>query len=195
MIGAAVSALLILAPAAPPAAPSTVDVVPALTSTSFAAAPGRPVSHAITLSGTGTGVVPGVTVTFTTTVSLDGVTATASRGTCPTVTAQKVVCELGDVPFPGDPVTATVTGTIHPGTQPGTLVQNLVAVTASDADPGNNAASNAYLVAGPSTSPQVVPAGRAPRRPPNRLPVIAAVAGLAILGGALLLLRIRRRER
>ena len=49
MIGAAVAALLILAPAAPPAAPSTVDVVPALTSTPFAAAPGRPVSHAITL--------------------------------------------------------------------------------------------------------------------------------------------------
>jgi hypothetical protein len=192
MIGAALAALLILAPAAP----STVDVVPTLTSTPFGAAPGRPVSHSITLSGTGTGVVPGVTVTFTTTVALDGATASASRGTCPTVTAQKVVCNLGDLAFPGDPVTVTVTGTVHPGVAPGTLVQNLVAVSASDADPGNNAASNAYLVAGPSTSSSAVPASapRPARKPANRLPIVAAAVAV-LAGTAVLLLRIRRRER
>jgi len=198
VIAAAVAALVSLVGVVGlvPAAPSAVDVVPVLTSTPFAAAPGRPVSHAITLSGTGSGVVPGVTVTFTTTVGLDGATATASRGRCPTVTAQKVVCELGDVTFPGEAVTVTVTGTVHPGTAPGTLVQNLVAVTASDADPGDNAASNAYLVAGPSTSASTVPASapRPPRKPASRLPIVAAAVAV-LAGGALLLLRIRRRER
>jgi hypothetical protein len=190
MIGATVAALVILVPATP----SPVDLVPVLTSTPFAAAPGRPVSHTVTLSGTGTGVVPGVTVTFTTTVGLDGATATASRGTCRVVTAQKVTCDLGDVTFPGDAPTVTITGTVHPGTAPGTIVQNLVAVTASDADPGNNATSNAYLVAGPSTTPSPAPVGIPRRKPASRLPIL--VAALAVLaGGTLLLLRIRRRPR
>src|SRR5438477_12899722 len=97
MIGASVVVALVSLVRLVPAAPPPVDVVPVLTSTPFAAAPGRPVSHTVTLSGTGTGVVTGVTVTFTTTVALDGATATASRGTCPVVTARKVVCDLGDV--------------------------------------------------------------------------------------------------
>jgi uncharacterized protein DUF11 len=180
------------------AVPPQVDVVPALTSTPFGAAPGRPVSHTITLSGTGTGVVPGVTVTLAMTVGLDGPTATASRGSCPVVTAQKVVCELGDLTYPDAPVKVTVTGTVHPGTPAGTLVQNLVTVTAPDADRGNNAVSNAYLVAGPSTGPTMVPVGPRPRGPTNRVPVAAAGAGLAVLGAAALLLwvlRIRRGDR
>ena len=56
-----VGVLVALAGWAPAVAPSPpADVVPVLTSTPFAAAPGRPVSHTVTLSGTGTGVVPGV---------------------------------------------------------------------------------------------------------------------------------------
>src|SRR5262245_6542070 len=175
-----------------PAAPSPVDVVPVLTSTPFAAAPGRPVSHSVRLSATGG--VPAVTVTFTTTVGLDGVTATASRGACPVVTAQKVVCDLGDVNLPGDAPAVTVTGTVHPGTAPGTLVQNLVTVTAADTDPGNNAVSNAYLVAGPSTSPSTAPVGAPARKPASRLPIVVVVL-VVLAGGGLLLLRIRHRKR
>lgn len=194
MIGAIVVALVAVVHAAPPA----VDVVPVLTSTPFGAAPGRPVSHSITLAGTGTGVVSGVTVTFTTTVGLDGVTATASRGSCPVTTARKVVCELADVAYPGAAVTVTVTGTVHPATPPGTLVQNLVTVTAPDADPGDNVASNAYLVAGASTGATGVPVGPPSRAPASRVPVAAAVLGLAALAtgvGLWWVLRNRRRER
>src|SRR5260370_26845228 len=72
-----------------------VNVVPVLTSTPFGASPGQPVTHTVTLSGTG--VVPAVRVTFTTTVGLDGVRAAASSGGCTVVTAPTVVCELGDV--------------------------------------------------------------------------------------------------
>jgi hypothetical protein len=195
------TALAGLAPALAPSSP--VDVVPVLTSTPFAAAPGRPVSHTVTLSGTGTGVVPGIKVTFTTTVGLDGVTASASRGACPVVTALTVVCELGDVTFPGDgaAVTVTVTGTVQPGTASGTLVQNLVTVTPAtpDADPTDNAVSNAYLVAGASTAAvrpsTVVPIGAPPARPANRMPVVAAALGLvALTAGAVLLWRRRRRS-
>jgi LPXTG-motif cell wall-anchored protein len=181
------------------APPSPVDVVPVLTSTPFAAAPGRPVSHTVTLSGTGTGVVPGVKVTFTTTVGIDGVTASASRGACPVVTALTVVCELGDVTFPGDgaAVTVTVTGTVHPGTAPGTLVQNLVTVSAPDADPGDNAVSNAYLVAGASTA-ATRPATAAARPPAKgtggRTPLVAVAVGVAALAAGAVLLWWRRRR-
>jgi hypothetical protein len=186
-----------------PAGPSApVDVVPVLTSTPFAAAPGRAVAHTVTLSGTGSGTVPGVRVTFTTTVALDGATASPSRGTCPVVTALTVVCELGDVTFTGDdPVPAVrVTGTVHPGTPPGTLVQNLVTVAPSvpDADPANNSVSNAYLVAGMATAPVVSASPAAVTRRGTRPPwalavmVLAALVLAGLLAGAVLLLRTRR---
>jgi len=196
-----VAALSALAGWVPTVAPSAaVDVVPVLTSTPFAAAPGRPVSHTVTLSGTGTGVVPGVRVTFTTTVGLDGVAASASRGACPVVTARTVVCELGDVTFPGDgtAVTVTVTGTVHPGEVSGTLVQNLVSVTSSvpDADPTDNTVSNAYLTAGASAAtvrPSV--AADAPARGrTGRISVVVAALGLAGLAVGILLRRRRRRS-
>ncbi len=105
----------------------------------------------VTLSGTGNGTVADVRVTFTTTVGLDGVTASASRGACQVVTALTVVCQLGDVSFPGEGAapTVTVTGTLHPGTAPGTLVQNLVTVTsaAPDADPTNSRPAGGSLSA------------------------------------------------
>jgi hypothetical protein len=179
---------------------SAVDVVPVLTSTPFAAAPGRAVSHTVTLSGTGTGTVPGVRVTFTTTVALDGVTASPSRGTCPVVTALTVVCELGDVtvPMAGPAPAVTVTGTVRPGTPPGTLVQNLVTVTSSvpDADPNNNGASNAYLVAGAATaSPRPTTAAGTAARPAGRVPLaVAALALAGLMAGAILLWRRRRRS-
>jgi len=195
-----VGALTALVGWMPVVAPSSsVDVVPVLTSVPFAAAPGRPVSHTVTLSGTGTGLVPAIKVTFTTTVGLDGVAATTSRGACPVVTALTVVCELGDLTFPGDGATVTVTGTVRPGAAPGTLVQNLVTVTplAPDADPGNDAVSNAYLVPGASTAathPASPPARTPAPRPASRLPLVAAALGLAALAAAALLLWRRRRR-
>src|SRR5689334_6158501 len=137
----------------------SVDAVPVLTSSPFGAAPGQPVTHTITLSdpgaaaGAGAAALTSVRITFTTTVGLDGVRASASSGSCPIVTALTVVCELGNVDLSrADAATpnVTITGIVHAGTAPGTLVQNLVNFTSGvpDADPSNHVANNAYLVPG-----------------------------------------------
>jgi Domain of unknown function DUF11 len=192
-------------------APSpAVDVVPVLTSSPFGALPGQPVTHTITLSGNGAGALTAVRVTFTTTVGLDGVTASASQGSCPIVTALTVVCELGNVELSGADAatpTVTITGTVHAGTAPGTLVQNLVNVTSGvpDADPTNNVANNAYLIPGadparvrasasesnavPRRSREVV------RRTANPVPVLAAVLVLVGLAAARLIVVWRRHRR
>ena len=197
-----VGVLTVLTAWVPAQGPSPVDLVPVLTSTPFAAPPGTRVTHSVTVSGTGTGTVRGVRMTFTTTVGLDGVTATLNRGTCPVATAQTVVCELGDVDFPAEGVTVTVTGTVRADTPPGTLVQNLVTLTPAepDADPGDDTVSNAYLVAGASAAaPRLSPSatGRPAPRPATRMPA-AAAAGLAgaaavLVVAAILLWRRRRR--
>jgi hypothetical protein len=145
-----------------------------------------------------------VRITFTTTVGLDGVTASASSGSCPIVTALTVVCELGNVELPGaDAATpkVTITGTVHAGTAPGTLVQNLVNVTSGMPDVSNNIANNAYLVPGgtpahvrASASNAASPADRAARLV-NPVPVLAAVLVLAGLAVARLLFVWRRHRR
>jgi hypothetical protein len=196
----------------PPA--GAVDAVPVLTSTPFAAAPGQPVTHTVALSGTGTGTLAAVRLTFTTTVGLDSVVATPSTGTCPIVTALTVVCDLGDQAFPNDAAPkVTITGTVHPGTSPGTLVQNLVTLTAGgpDADPSNNVVSNAYLVGGAGGAPAgaaasppglaPTPSGRAAVKPGGArvaaplagLLALGAVAAAAVVTAWRLLLRRRRR--
>lgn len=168
----------------------------------FGASPGAAVTHTVTLSGTG--VVLAVRVTFTTTVGLDGVKATASPGGCPVVTPLMVVCEFGDVNFsdPAAAPTMTITGTVHPGTAPGTLVQNLVSVTSAGgaADPTDNVVSNAYLVAGLGPSSALDPsptasAGVASPQPGQVNPLLAvgAVLALGCLGMAGLIFGRRRR--
>ncbi|MGC9671346.1 hypothetical protein ACNTMW_32975 [Planosporangium sp. 12N6] len=202
----------VLAGAAPvAAAPVGVDVVPVLTSTPFGAPPGQAVTHTITLSSTGPGTVAAVRVTFATTVELDSVTATATAGTCPVVTALTVVCDLGEVAFsdanPAPKV--TVAGIVHAGGAPGAVVQNLANVTlgAVDADPGNNVVSNAYLVTGASTAPIGGPpggpvpdarptaSGRASGMSQVGTAELVIVAVLALAGGAAALLVVRRRRR
>jgi hypothetical protein len=177
-----------------------VNVLPVLTSTPFGASPRQPVTHTVTLSGTG--VVPAVRVTFTTSVGLDEVKATASPGGCPVVTALRVVCEFGDVSFTdGAAPTMTITGTVHSGTAPGTLVQNLVSVTsAGAADQANDVVSNAYLVAalGPSPTVDPSPAASTPVASPepghaNPLPAVGAVLALGCLAMAGLIFGRRRR--
>jgi hypothetical protein len=180
-----------------------------LTSAPFAAAPGRLVKHTITLSATGTGSVTAVRVTFTTTVGLDGVKASASPGGCPTVTALTVVCDLGNLDFSAADAaapTVTITGTVHSGTAPGTLVQNLVDVTSQrrGADPTNHAVSNAYLVAGASAAPVGAstsgpsvasrPSGRAARTPPKPAPVLVALLAFGVVAAASLIIAWRRRR-
>lgn len=203
--------LVVLAGSAPAAAASSaVDVVPALTSTPFAAAPGRPVKHTITVSATGTGSVTAVRVTFTTTVGLDGIRATASAGRCPIVTAQQVVCDLGTLTFSSADAAApqvTITGTVHSGTAAGALVQNLVNVSSEqrDADPDNNDVSNAYLVPGASAAPVSAstsdpdatsqPSSQAARSAPNRIPVYVALLAFGALAAAGLILAWRRHRR
>ena len=180
-----------------------VNVVPVLTSTPFGAAPGQSVTHTVALSGNG--VVTAVRVTFTTTVGLDDVTATASPGGCPHVTALRVVCEFGDVNFLSTTAapTMTVTGTVHPGTVPGTLVQNLVSVTWAGGAVGqtNDVVSNAYLVAvfGPSSAldPSPAAATRVTSPPPghaNPLLALGAVLALGCLGMAALIFGRQRRR-
>jgi hypothetical protein len=199
------------------AAGPALDVTPVLTSTPFASPPGQRVTHTIMLSATGTGALTTTRVTFTTTVALDGVTATPSAGSCPIVTPLTVVCELGNVDFSdadssggnssgGSAATVpkvTITGTVNSGAAPGTLVQNLVNVTSSatDSNPANNVASNAYLVAGASAAPiggsSSTPArassGTTPARGINPIPV-AAVLALAALAMIVLIVVRRRRS-
>ncbi|WP_426507410.1 hypothetical protein ACPPVO_54490 [Dactylosporangium sp. McL0621] len=178
-----------------------VDVVPVLTSAPFGAVDGQLVTHTILVSGTGTGNLTGVRLTFSTTVGLDGVAASASQGACSIVDALTVVCELGVVDFPNAdaaPPRVMITGTVKPGTARGALVRNLVNVTSEppDADVSNNAASNAYLIPGSNGSPTSRPsAARSSdsvgRRPGYLVPVAAAVLVLGALA-TLILLRRRR---
>lgn len=195
------------APVLAPAPSPPVDAVPVLTSTPFGAGPGQQVRHTITLSGSGTGTAAAVRVTFTTTVDLDGAAAGASPGRC-AVTARTVVCDLGDLRFPADaaPPTITITGSVHPGTAPGALVQNRVSVDSarSATNPANEVVSNAYLVPGSSAKPTLPAEGahaaaagsRAARRPIARAPAVAAVlaCGAVALGGLLLFRRLRQRR-
>jgi hypothetical protein len=171
-----------------------MNLVPVLTSTPFGAVGGQPVTHTITVGGTGTGSLTAVQVTFTTTVDMDGVTATASQGTCPLVIARRVRCELGTVNLPGAEPKVTITGTVRRGTVPGTLVQNVASVSAETAS--DNEVSNAYLVPGANVpTPESSASGRQPAPAGGRLWLALAGAtvavGLAVAG--LYLLRRRRR--
>jgi hypothetical protein len=204
-IVAALTGVVIATPAPP------VDAVPVLTSSPFGAAPGQPVTHTITVSDPGTGaaaltsVLTSVRITFTTTVGLDGVRASASSGSCPIVTALTVVCELGNVELSGaDAATpkVTITGIVHAGTAPGTLVQNLVNVTSGvpDADPSNSVANNAYLIPGGAPTHVRAPASAASpsggaARLVNPVPVLATVLILAGLAAARLIVVWRRYRR
>lgn len=199
---------VVMATPAPPA-----GAVPVLTSSPFGAAPGQPVTHTITLSDPGTGAaaltsLTSVRITFTTTVALDGVRASASSGSCPIVTALTVVCELGNVDLSGADAatpTVTITGIVHAGTAPGTLVQNLVNVTAGvpDADSSNNVANNAYLIPGGAPTHVRPPASAANAASPsggaarlvNPVPVLATVLVLAGLAAARLIVVWRRHRR
>jgi hypothetical protein len=98
----------------------------------------------------------------------------------------------------------TITGTVQPGTAPGTLVQNLVNVTSGvpDADPSDNIANNADLIPGGAPAhvrASVSAANAAPRsgwaaRLVNPVPVLAAVLILAGLAAAARLIVVRRRH-
>ena len=178
-----------------------VDLVPELTSAPFGATGGQSVTHTIRLSGTGSGNVTGVRVTFTTTVGLDGAVASSTQGHCAVADARTVVCDLGAVTLPASgtsPPTVTIRGTLPPGTARGTLVQNQVTVAATplDADASNNQASNAYLIPGLSDGPSSPPAAEAPTAasstPGYLIPVAVGVLAIAALAGAILL---RRRGR
>ncbi|HEX6499294.1 MAG TPA: hypothetical protein VF054_09725 [Micromonosporaceae bacterium] len=173
-----------------------VSVVPVLTSQPFGAAPGRRVTHTITLSGGGTGTAPAVRVTFTTTVDLDNLATSARPGRC-THTARSVVCDLGDLRFPAaTPPTITITGTIHSPTESGALVENKVAVQVAGSTTADQVVSNAYLVASPTPGTPSTPTPRAAaRRPADRTPVLAgAVAAVLVAAGALGFLRLRARR-
>jgi hypothetical protein len=176
------------------------DLVPVLTSTPFGAVGGQPVTHTVTVGGTGTGSLTAVQVTFTTTVDLDGVTATTSQGACLVVSPRRVVCDLGTVNLPAtDPALpkVTVAGAVQRGTVPGTLVQNLASVTAeADADRSDNEVSNAYLVPGAAApTPESSASGRPPARAgPGLGPALVGASVAAVLAVAgLYLLRRRRR--
>lgn len=179
-----------------------VDLVPALTSAPFGAVGGQAVTHTILVSGSGTGSVPEVRVAFTTTVGLDGAAASTSQGRCSIADKLTVVCELGAVDFPTAdtaPPKVTVTGTVAPGSAPGTVVQNLVTVASEPADSNasNNSTSNAYLIPGPSGSPASRPpagssSGDAGRDVGYLAPVAAGVLVFGVLAGVLVLRRRRR---
>jgi hypothetical protein len=138
-------------------------------------------------------------------VGLDGVTASASSGRCPIVTALTVVCDLGRVELSANDVTTTptvtITGTVHEGTAPGTLVQNLVNVTSDvpDTNPSNDIVSNAYLISGGPVPVRVSARAASPRLAAspfvNPVPVFAAVLALAGLAAARLVAVRRRRHR
>jgi hypothetical protein len=188
---------------APPAPSGGIDMVPVLTSTPFGATGGQSVTHTILVSGSGTGTVTGVRVTFTTTVGLDGAVATTTLGRC-TLAADglTVVCDLGVVNYPTADAAApkvTISGTVRPGSVPGTLVQNLATVASepADSDVSNNSASNAYLTPGTSgaatSRPPVTPSsGDAARGPGFLAPVAAGVMVFGVLVGVILLRRRRK---
>jgi hypothetical protein len=179
-----------------------VDLVPALTSAPFGAVGGQSVTHTILVSGNGAGTVAGVRVTFTTTVGLDGATASTTQGSCSVADPLTVVCELGAVDFPtadAAPPKLTISGTVTPKTARGTLVQNLVKVSSapSDSDVSNNAASNAYLIPGPSGAPASRPAAAPSSSDPSRtpgylMPVAAGVLVVGVLAGVIMRRRRRR---
>lgn len=177
------------------------DLVPVLTSTPFGAIGGQAVVHTIVVSGSGTGSVAGVRLTFTTNVSLDGATVSTSQGQCSVTDARTVTCDLGavDVANADAPPKVTINGTVAPGTPGGTLVQNLVKLTpgAPDGDMSNNATSNAYLIPGGSGGPPGrAEAGRPPDRSGRTPRFLAQVAGgLLAFGGLLTLVLVRRRRR
>jgi hypothetical protein len=194
-------AVALAGPVAPQAPAGGGDLVPALTSTPFGAVGGQSVTHTILVSGTGAGTVPGVRVTFTTTVGLDGAVANTTQGRCSVVDALTVVCELGavDVATAGAAPTVTISGTVAPGAVRGTLVQNLIKVTSepADSDVSNNAASNAYLIPGlsdaPTGRPAVAPASGGTARGPRYLLLVAAgVLVFGVLAGVVMLRRRRR---
>jgi Domain of unknown function DUF11 len=197
-----IGALVAFAGAAPAQAPAGgVDLVPALTSAPFGAVGGQAVTHTILVSGGGTGTAAGVRVTFTTTTGLDGAAASATQGRCSVTDKLTVVCELGTVDFPAAdtaPPKVTITGTVTPGSVPGTLVQNLVTVAAEPADTNvsNNSTSNAYLIPGPSGAvtsrpPATSSSGGTTRGPRYLAPVAAGVLVFGVLAGVLVLRRRR----
>ncbi len=175
------------------AAPNGVDLLPELTSAPFGAVGGQSVTHTVLVSGTGTGNITGVRVTFTTTVDLEKVAATSTQGHCSIADARTVVCDLGTVNLPTTRPKVTITGIVKPGTGPGVLVQNLVNVTSSDADPTNNAASNAYLIPGTTEKPATAPAPAASRQRPSYLVPVAA--GVLVAGALASVILVRRRRR
>jgi hypothetical protein len=194
-------AVALAGPVFAPTPSGVVDLVPVLTSTPFGAVSGQLVTHTILVTGIATGSLTAVRLTFTTTVGLDGVAASASQGRCTIVNALTVVCDLGTLDFPSAdtaPPKVTITGTVKPGTARGTLVQNQVNITseAPDADASNNATSNAYLIpglSGSSSAPNVARSlGGAARKPGYLVPVAAAVLAFGALA-SLILLRRRRR--
>jgi hypothetical protein len=175
------------------AAPGGVDLVPELTSTPFGAVGGQSVTHTIVLAGTGSGTVTGVRLTFTTTVDLEKAVATSTQGHCSIAGARTVVCDLGTVSPPATPPKVTITGTVAPGSGPGTLIQNLVSVASADADASNNQASNAYLIPGTGATPVAAPAPAAtPQRPSYLVPV---AAGVLVAGALASVALVRRRRR
>jgi hypothetical protein len=194
-------AVALAGPVFAPTPSGVVDLVPVLTSTPFGAVSGQLVTHTILVTGTATGSLTAVRLTFTTTVGLDGVAATASQGRCTIANALTVVCDLGTLDFPSadtPPPKVTITGTVQPQTARGTLVQNLVNITseAPDADASNNATSNAYLIPALSGSSSAANAAQSScsvaRRPSYLAPVAAAMLVLGALA-SLILLRRRRR--
>jgi hypothetical protein len=202
-VGAAVGVAVALAgPVAAQAPADGGDLVPALTTAPFGAVGGQSVTHTILVSGTGTGNVAGVKVTFTTTVGLDGAVAGTTQGSCSVVDALTIVCLLGVVDLPtaeAAPPKVTISGTVTPKAVRGTLVQNLVTVSSesSDSDASNNAASNAYLIPGSSNGPTSRPAaqpssGGRSRTPGYLLPVVAGVLVVGVLAGVMTLRRRRR---
>ncbi|MEV4654416.1 hypothetical protein [Micromonospora sp. NPDC049301] len=177
-----------------------MDAAPVLTSTPFGALPGQQVTHTITISGRGT--LNAARVTFTTTADLDSVTARAVPGRC-AAAPRTVVCDLGDLRLGTAEAVPrmTITGRVHAGATPGTLVRNRVAVTSVEfTTTSAQTASNAYLLPGstPTDRPLSPPAVASEVSPPGRsmrVPAVAGVVVAAVVAAAALLTRRRRRRR
>jgi hypothetical protein len=110
-----------------------------------------------------------------------------------------VVCEFGDVDLSGAAAvpSMTITGTVHPGTAPGALVQNLVSVTSAGraGDPARDVVSNAYLVGAvdASRAPATTSGANPPRGHASALPAVGALLAVGCLAMAGLVLLRRRR--